>query len=131
MKILLDTRILLWLARDEKQHFSSQTIQLLDDFSNQLYFSMASLWEVAIKSSLGKPDFYVDTEKLAQGLLNVGCHELPILLPHILKSTSYPYIHKDPFDRLLLAQAETENLFFLTTDNSIQQYEKSFILAAN
>lgn len=128
MKILLDTHVLLWLARDDKDKFSTHTIDLLEDFTNQLYFSTASLWEVAIKSSLGKPTFNVDVQLLAQGLLSVGCYELPIALPHIMQSTRYPLIHKDPFDRLLLAQAETEQFYFLTADKLIIQYNKPFIL---
>ncbi len=130
MNILLDTHILLWLAFDDKRQLSNQTIELLNDFSNKIYFSTASLWEIAIKSSLGKPNFNVDVVALSQGLLGVGCYELPILLPHIVQSTSYSWIHKDPFDRLLLAQADVENLIFITADQTILAYQQPFVRAA-
>lgn len=130
MKILLDTHILLWLAFDERRKLSSQSISWLEDSENDLYFSLASLWEIAIKNSLGKPHFNVDPVSLYKGLLDVGCIELPITLPHILKSTSYPFIHKDPFDRLLLAQSEVEKLHFITADNTILAYNTPHLLNA-
>ncbi|MGX2975351.1 type II toxin-antitoxin system VapC family toxin [Ursidibacter arcticus] len=130
MKVLLDTHILLWLAFDNKSKLSPQSIDLLEDFNNELYFSLASLWEIAIKSSLGKPDFEVNVEQLEKGLLSVGCKSLSIQLPHIVKSAQLPMIHKDPFDRLLLAQAEYEGIYFLTADSLIVQYQKAFILKA-
>lgn len=130
MKILLDTHILLWLAFDDKSKLSPQAIELLEDFKNELYFSLASLWEISIKSSLGKPHFNVDVEKLEQGLISVGCHLLPIELSHIVKSSNYPFVHKDPFDRLLLAQADAENIYFMTADNLILDYNKPFLLNA-
>ncbi|MEG9530344.1 type II toxin-antitoxin system VapC family toxin [Mannheimia indoligenes] len=128
MKILLDTHILLWMAWDKKEKFSPQILELLEDPNNELYFSLASLWEISIKSALGKPDFEVDVSALEQGLVNAGFRTLPIVLPHILKQSELPLIHRDPFDRMLIAQAEIEKFFFLTADNVILQYHKPFIM---
>ncbi|ACL32029.1 type II toxin-antitoxin system VapC family toxin [Glaesserella parasuis] len=128
MKILLDSHILLWLAWDKKENLSPQVVELLDDPTSEIYFSLASLWEIAIKSSLGKPDFDIDVEALAQGLIQVGCRMLAIELPHILKQAQYPFIHRDPFDRLLMAQAEVENVFFMTADTMILKYQKPYII---
>ncbi|MFW9275859.1 type II toxin-antitoxin system VapC family toxin [Glaesserella parasuis] len=128
MKILLDSHILLWLAWDKKENLSPQAVELLDDPTSEIYFSLASLWEIAIKSSLGKPDFDIDVEALEQGLIQVGCRMLAIELPHILKQAQYPFIHLDPFDRLLMAQAEVENVFFMTADTMILKYQKPYII---
>ncbi|MEG9499692.1 type II toxin-antitoxin system VapC family toxin [Mannheimia indoligenes] len=128
MKILLDTHILLWMAWDKKEKFSQQILELLEDPNNELYFSLASLWEISIKSALGKPDFELDVSALEQGLVNAGFRTLPIVLPHILKQSELPLIHRDPFDRMLIAQAEMEKFFFLTADNMILQYHKPFIM---
>lgn len=130
MKILLDSHILLWLAWDKKENLSPQAVELIDDPTSEIYFSLASLWEIAIKSSLGKPDFDIDVEALEQGLIQVGCRMLAIELPHILKQAQYPFIHRDPFDRLLLAQAEVENIFFMTADTMILKYQKPYIIDA-
>ncbi|AIK89574.1 type II toxin-antitoxin system VapC family toxin [Glaesserella parasuis] len=128
MKILVDSHILLWLAWDKKENLSPQAVELLDDPTSEIYFSLASLWEIAIKSSLGKPDFDIDVEALEQGLIQVGCRMLAIELPHILKQAQYPFIHRDPFDRLLMAQAEVENVFFMTADTMILKYQKPYII---
>ncbi|MCP2040772.1 PIN domain nuclease of toxin-antitoxin system [Neisseria sp. HSC-16F19] len=130
MKILMDTHVLLWLAFDEKHKLSPLSVALLDDFANELYFSLVSLWEIAIKSGLGKSDFAVDAALLHKGLLSVGCRELPIQLPHITQSAALPMLHKDPFDRLLLAQAQVENLHFLSADARIHEYGLPFIIKA-
>lgn len=130
MKLLLDSHILLWLAWDKKEFLSPQAVELLDDTNNELYFSLASLWEIAIKSSLGKPDFDINVAALARGLVDVGCRAVAIDVPHILKQSQLPFIHKDPFDRLLIAQAEVENLFFITADTMILKYQKPYILDA-
>ncbi|MWQ84786.1 type II toxin-antitoxin system VapC family toxin [Glaesserella parasuis] len=128
MKILVDSHILLWLAWDKKENLSPQAVELLDDPTSEIYFSLASLWKIAIKSSLGKPDFDIDVEALEQGLIQVGCRMLAIELPHILKQAQYPFIHRDPFDRLLMAQAEVENVFFMTSDTMILKYQKPYII---
>ncbi|WP_373777575.1 type II toxin-antitoxin system VapC family toxin [Glaesserella sp.] len=128
MKLLLDSHVLLWLAWDKKAYLSPQAIDLLDDPHNELYFSLASLWEIAIKSSLGKPDFEIDVEALEQGLIEIGCRAVAIDVLHILKQAQLPLIHRDLFDRLLMAQAEIENLFFMTADTMILKYQKPYLI---
>lgn len=128
MKILLDTHILLWMAWDKRERFSAQALALLEDPNNELYFSLASLWEISIKSALGKPDFDVDVSELEKGLITAGFRTLPITLAHILKQAELPLIHRDPFDRMLIAQAEIENYLFLTADSLIMQYHKPFAM---
>src|ERR1017187_8637840 len=86
------------------------------------HFSAASLWEVAIKRGLGRGDFKVDTRLLRRGLLDNGYSELPIISDHVVETESLPPIHKDPFDRVLVAQATVEGITLLTTDSLVSQY---------
>ncbi|MBN6711646.1 type II toxin-antitoxin system VapC family toxin [Haemophilus haemoglobinophilus] len=131
MKLLLDTHILLWLAWNKKEKLSPQAIDLLENLENELYISMASLWEISIKSSLGKPDFSIDVEKLIEGATRIGCKVLLIEITHILKLNQLVTVHKDPFDRLLLAQAESEKIYFLTADQLILKHSSSYLLNAS
>src|SRR6266571_9199418 len=99
MKLLLDTHLLLWAA-GEPQRLSKQARTLIDNPDNELLFSAASLWEVAIKRGLGREDFKVDARLLRRGLLDNGYSELPIISDHVVATESLPLIHKDPFDRV-------------------------------
>jgi PIN domain nuclease of toxin-antitoxin system len=92
------------------------------DGDNTLYFSPASLWEVGIKQRLGRSDFKVDLDILRRGLLDNQYQELPITSLHALALTHLPQIHKDPFDRMLLAQAKTEGISLLTSDSALRDY---------
>ncbi len=121
MKLLLDTNLLLWAA-GEPQRLPPQARTLLDDPDNELLFSAASLWEVAIKRTLGREDFLVDVRLLCRGLLDNGYGELPIISDHVVATESLPPIHKDPFDRILVAQATVEGITLLTTDSLVSQY---------
>jgi PIN domain nuclease of toxin-antitoxin system len=121
MKILLDTHLLLWAA-GEPRRLSRQTRALLDDPAHELLFSAASLWEVAIKRGLGRKDFTVDARLLRRGLLDNGYGELPISSDHVVATESLPPLHKDPFDRILVAQATIEGVILLTTDSLISKY---------
>lgn len=103
----------------------------MQDMNNELYFSLASIWELTIKSILNKPDFPKDIEKLRFGLLNNGIKQLAITPKQIKSLYEFTNIHKDPFDRLLLAQAKTENFYFLTADSLIVQYDYDFVIQAN
>ena len=109
MKLLLDTHLLLWAAA-EPRRLSKQARALIDNPDNDLLFSAASLWEVAIKQGLGRGDFKVDARLLRRGLLDNGYSELPIISDHVVAIDSLPPIHKDPFDRILVAQATVEGL---------------------
>jgi PIN domain nuclease of toxin-antitoxin system len=121
MKLLLDTHLLLWAA-GEPRRLSKQARALIDNPDNELLFSAASLWEVAIKRGLGRKDFTVDARLLRRGLLDNGYSELPINSDHVVATESLPLIHKDPFDRILVAQATVEGVTLLTTDSLVSQY---------
>jgi len=121
MKLLLDTHLLLWAA-GEPRRLSRQARGLIDNPGNELFFSPASLWEVVIKRGLRRPDFKVDTRVLRRGLLDNGYVELPIVSDHVVAIDSLPPIHKDPFDRALVAQATVEGITLLTTDSLLAQY---------
>jgi PIN domain nuclease of toxin-antitoxin system len=121
MKLLLDTHLLLWAAGEPKR-LSKQARALIDDPDNELLFSAASLWEVAIKRSLGRHDFKVDARLLRRGLLDNGYSELPIVSDHVVATETLPPIHKDPFDRVLVAQATVEGVTLLTIDSLLARY---------
>ena len=121
MKLLLDTHLLLWAA-GQPDRLSSSARLLLDDSENALMFSPASLWEIAIKRGLGREDFQVDVRLLRRGLLDNGYSELPIASQHAVAIADLPAIHKDPFDRILIAQATVEGITLVTTDPIVGQY---------
>jgi PIN domain nuclease of toxin-antitoxin system len=121
MKLLLDTHLLLWAAGEPKR-LSKQARTLIDNPDNELLFSAASLWEVAIKRGLAREDFKVDARLLRRGLLDNGYSELPIISDHVVATESLPPIHKDPFDRVLVAQATVEGITLLTIDSLVAQY---------
>lgn len=121
MKLLLDTQLLLWAA-GEPERLSPAARKQLSAPQNELLFSAASLWEVAIKSGLGRTDFHVEPRLLRRGLLDNGYTELSITSQHAVGIDGLPPIHKDPFDRLLLAQALTEGFTLLTTDTHLARY---------
>lgn len=108
MNILLDTHVLLWIALDKKEKFSRESLALLENADQDFYVSMASLWEIAIKASLQKTDFQIDSRQMVFQMQEAGIHLLPIACEHIFHLAHLPTIHREPFDRLLLAQAETE-----------------------
>ena len=121
MKILLDTHILLWAA-GQPDRLPAAARELLDDPQNEPVFSSASLWEIAIKSGLGRSDFQVDARTLRRELLDNGYLELAITSEHAVAIGCLPPIHKDPFDRLLVAQSMVEGITLLTTDPLVAQY---------
>lgn len=121
MKLLLDTHLLLWAA-GLPERLPVEAARLIEDEGNSLLFSAASLWEVAIKSGLGRDDFRVDARLLRRGLLDNGYEELPILSAHVVMVDTLPEIHKDPFDRILVAQAQHEGITLLTSDAVVARY---------
>ena len=121
MKLLLDTHVLLWAAgMPEKLPITARA--LVEDPHNELYFSAASLWEIAIKGGLGRTDFVVDARVLRRELLDNGYQELTITSEHAVSIANLPQLHKDPFDRILLAQATVEGITLLTSDALVAQY---------
>jgi PIN domain nuclease of toxin-antitoxin system len=124
VNLLLDTHLLLWAAGFEAGHSSlpPAAVALIGDEANTLYFSAASIWEVAIKSALGRPDFDADPHLLRRGLLDNDYAELPITGEHAAAVRWLPPIHNDPFDRLLVAQAAIEGATLLTADAKVAAY---------
>jgi PIN domain nuclease of toxin-antitoxin system len=121
MKLLLDTHIILWAAAEPEQ-LSNQAKLLIEDPENQLYFSAASLWEISIKNKLGRADFKVDLPVLRRNLLDNGFEEIAITSAHTLAIGALPDIHKDPFDRMLIAQTVVEGVTLMTADSVVAQY---------
>lgn len=120
MKLLLDTHLLLWSATGQ---LPKAAAKLVDDSSNELFFSAASLWEVAIKSGLGRKDFEFDVQLLRRGLVDAGYTEVAVTASHAAALAGLPALHKDPFDRMLLAQAAFEGLELVTNDDVLGKYE--------
>jgi len=121
MKLLLDTHVLLWAA-GEPNRLSHKIRELLGDPENELLFSAASMWEITIKSGLGREDFQVNARLLRRGLLDNDYEELPIRSEHALAIDALPPIHRDPFDRILIAQATIEGIELLTADQVVARY---------
>ncbi len=126
MRYLLDTHLLLWAAGDPDR-LSSPARTIIESDDNELIFSSASIWEVAIKSGLGRSDFVVDPRALHGGLLNAGYEELPVRGEHGAIVADLPPHHKDPFDRLLVAQTSVEAVTLVTTDPLVARYSGSII----
>ncbi len=121
MKLLLDTHLLLWAANEPKR-LPKTARALIENLENEVLFSAASLWEIVIKSSLGRQDFRVDARVLRRGLLDNGYTELPITSEHAVNVDQLPPTHKDPFDRILVAQAAVEGVVLLTNDRKLLDY---------
>ncbi|WP_103174730.1 type II toxin-antitoxin system VapC family toxin [Paracoccus sp. SY] len=121
MNLLLDTHLLLWAAF-RPDRLSPDAAAMIADPGNRLWFSAASIWEVAIKRSLDRPDFRVDPGVLRAGLLANDYAELPIAGRHCLGLSGLPALHADPFDRILIAQALAEGMMLLTSDARVAAY---------
>ena len=121
MKLLLDTQLLLWAAA-EPHRLSATAASLLSDMQHELLFSAASIWEVAIKAGLGRSDFAVDPRVLRRGLLDNGYRELPVSSVHAAAVLDLPPLHRDPFDRLLVVQAQIEGVPLITADAQVARY---------
>jgi PIN domain nuclease of toxin-antitoxin system len=121
VKLLLDTRLLLWAA-GQPERLSKDAQDLLNEPDNELLFSAASLWEVTIKRAVGRDDFRVDPRLLRRGLLDNGYGELAITSEHAVAVAVLPAIHKDPFDRLLLAQSLVEGITLVSSDPLVTRY---------
>ncbi|MFO1157783.1 MAG: type II toxin-antitoxin system VapC family toxin [Reyranellaceae bacterium] len=121
MILLVDTHLVLWSAAQPKR-LSAKARRLLEDPVSELWFSAASMWEIAIKSELGRDDFRVEPRRLRRGLIDGGWRELSISSEHAVAALGLPPIHKDPFDRMLVAQALVEGCTLLTSDSTVTQY---------
>lgn len=118
MKLLLDTHVLLWSLTDDPRISAIRKRLLAAD--NDVFFSVASLWEIAIKVSLGK--LQADATAVRDAAIEGGFVELPILGQHTLHVGEMPWHHRDPFDRLLVAQASAEPMRLLTADEQLLVY---------
>ncbi len=127
MKLLLDTHLLLWAAGNPER-LSKKARALIEKDEHELFFSSGSLWEIVIKRNLGRDDFKVDARVLRRGLLDNGYSELPIASEHVVAIDGLPQHHKDPFDRVLVAQAIVEGITLLTSDPTVAKYGGSIAL---
>ena len=121
MRLLPDTHILLWTIA-ESRRLSAAARALIGEPDNELTFSSVSLWEVAIKTGRGRDDFRIDVGSLRRGLFNNGYAELAVTGAHAAALATLPPIHKDPFDRMLVAQAIVEGFTLLTSDPTVAKY---------
>lgn len=121
MNLLLDTHILLWAA-GQPDKLSGAAREMLLDKRNALYFSAASIWEIVIKRGIGRDDFRVDPYRLIKILVVNDYKELLITSEHALRVETLPPIHKDPFDRILIAQARSEGMLLMTVDSAVIEY---------
>ena len=131
MRLLLDTQCWLWwFAQPEK--LNEQVIDQISEEANEVWFSVASIWEMGIKVSIGKLplpepiDPYVST-RMAQ----MGARSLEITATHALQVAALPLHHRDPFDRMLIAQAQVEDMTIVSADAMFKQYDLSLLWAAN
>ncbi|MBL8555808.1 MAG: type II toxin-antitoxin system VapC family toxin [Phenylobacterium sp.] len=120
MKLLLDTHLLLLAAAGAG--LSTSALRLVDDPDNVLIFSAASVWEIAIKARLGRADFVLDAGVFRRELLESGYEELAITGAHAAALTALPDLHRDPFDRMLIAQALAEGVTLLSADQAVLAY---------
>ena len=121
MRILLDTHLLLWLLSGSPR-MPGEAKRLILDVANEVHFSAASVWEVAIKKALRRDDFQIEPMRFADTLARSGLSELAVRAVHAARVASLPAVHRDPFDRLLIAQALTEPMTLLTNDEMLANY---------
>jgi PIN domain nuclease of toxin-antitoxin system len=122
--LLADTHILIWTAEGT---LPGKAVPYIEDPDNIILFSPVSIWEAVIKRALNRPDFQIDPLVLYHGLLRNGYTELAVTSRHALAVGALPLIHKDPFDRLLIAQARMEGAVLLTSDETVTKYPGQII----
>jgi PIN domain nuclease of toxin-antitoxin system len=127
MRLLLDTHIALWAVTNSPK-LSQKARALITAEDNDVYVSAVSIWEITIKHMLGRGDMPVSGERAAQIFVQTGFLELGILYKHAIAVSELPAIHQDPFDRMLIAQAQTEQLLLLTHDSLMQEYAQVLIV---
>lgn len=127
MKILLDTHVFIWL-KTERARFADATVRLFEDPANALYLSAASVWELAIKHATGRlrlpssPQRYV-----AQRMAQSNISELAVTAAHALRAAALPAHHADPFDRMLVAQAQSEAMSLVTADRLLGAFDVALL----
>lgn len=118
-RLLLDTNVVVWLLLGQRERFSSETIQMLEDLDNTISLSAVTVWEIAIKRSLGKLTI---AEEWAPALGGLGLEPMPVTAVHAAAVERLPWHHRDPFDRLLVAQASTERCGLVSADARLSAY---------
>ena len=121
MRVLVDTHLLLWSV-GFSHRLSAEARAIIQDPTTTPTFSVVSVWEMSIKAANGLQDFDVDPRIVRSGLLDVGWTELPVVSEHAFAAGPLPPIHRDPFDRMLVAQAIVEGMVLLTRDNRLASY---------
>jgi len=121
VRLLVDTHLLLWAVASSRR-LPRGARALIEDPANEVYYSAASIWEIAIKSALRRKDFRVDVPALLAALARMGFVELPVTGAHAARVVQLANIHRDPFDRLLVAQSVVEPLTLLTNDALLARY---------
>jgi len=121
MRVLLDTHILLW-ALAEPRRLDRETRATIESSDTEVLFSPASIWEIAIKSGLGRSDFAFDAEEIAQAALDTGFTEISVRAKAAALVARLPLLHRDPFDRVLVAQAIVEPAILYTADQQLVPY---------
>lgn len=128
MKVLLDTHVFLWFILGQRQ-CTPATRAIIENPKNECLVSIASLWEIGIKNALGKLELHSPIEDFFNSFKDGGFIPLPITLPHILELSSLPLHHRDPFDRMLIAQAKAERMQLLTADPHFAHYDVPLVKA--
>jgi PIN domain nuclease of toxin-antitoxin system len=126
VKLLLDTHLLVWTAT-RPERLSARARSFLEDPRNLLFFSAVSIWEIGIKRRLERLDFQLDPERLRNQFLANGYNEIDFTSLHGLAVQALPLLHRDPFDRALIAQARCENLVLMTADRDITLYQEAIL----
>ena len=125
MRLLLDTHVLVWCLSGDRR-LPPATAELIRNPATDVYFSAVSIWEVAIKSALGK--LRADANVMLKYLVDEGFKELPVMARHTVATVTLPMHHRDPFDRLLVAQSRMESLRLLTNDKIMALYGEPVVL---
>lgn len=121
MNLLLDTHTYIWFSAN-KPELSEIVKKMVEDSENSAYISIANLWEMSIKISLGKLAIDKDFKEVIKDLTESGIEILPISFEHVLRSSSLPFYHRDPFDRIIIAQSMCEGMKLLSADIIFDQY---------
>ena len=122
MNLLLDTHALIWFITDDNK-LPRNTRTLIEDPDNNCFVSIATLWEIAIKNSLGRLDLNAELDVIFRIIDETGFELLPITTDHILANAHLPHYHHDPFDRIIIAQSIDENLCVISKDDKFRHYK--------
>ena len=126
MNILLDTHAFIWFAQDHDR-VSQDIKNLIEDPNNCCYISIGSIWEMAIKISLDRLRLSIPIQDIEKELESYGFLILPVLFRHLVKLSSLEFHHRDPFDRLLISQAQTDNLILISSEPEFKKYNVNLI----